>query len=216
MSKHDDIMRGMGLHGQAIVATLEILADQDRTGPDLERVAHRLGVPVDDLRRIFPTEQSLLVAVAEQALVRLMDTCTKAVVRVEPEDAVAQFLALGSAYVRWATEHPLQFWLITGHPSLNTLQQPELRRYLDSIADLMTRMLERARKAGRLRADEDIPMMVLSSRIFAYGLARMVIDGRMEDCLPSLSPQDAAEVAMADFVHRFARGSAPRTAAQAR
>ena len=212
MSKHDDIMKGLGLHGQAVVATIEMMVELDKRGPDLGHVAERLGMPVQELCRIFPNDQSLLIAVAEQALIRLMDSCTKAVVKINPDDAVGQFLALGNAYVRWAGDHRMQFRLITSHPSLDVMQIPELRRYLDSVTSLMTRMLERARDAGCLRSDEDIGMIVLSSRTFAYGLARMVVDGRMQDCLPSHAPLEAAELAMADFVKRFARAASNRPA----
>lgn len=210
VSKHDDIMAGLGLHGQAVVATLEMMVDLGKRGPDLARVAQRLDVPVEDLRRIFPNDHSLLVAVAEQALVRLMDSCTKAVVKVHPDDAVGQFLALGSAYVHWAAEHPEQFRLIASHPALNAARVPELRRYLDSVVDLMTRMLERAQDSGRLREDENIPMLVLSSRTFAFGLAQMVVEGRLEAWLPGQSPLEAAEAALKDFVRRIARASSRR------
>ena len=216
MSKHDDIMKGLGLHGQAVVATIEMMADLSRRDPDLDQVARRLGMPVRDLRRIFPDDQSLLIAVAEQALVRLIDSCIKAVVKINPDDAVGQFLALGNAYIRWAADHRMQFRLITGHPTLDAMRVPELRRYLDSLNDLMTRMLERARQAGRLRHNEDIAMIVLSSRTFVYGLARMVVDGRMEGLLPSRDPIEAAELAMADFVKRFARAAAKRPRRNAR
>lgn len=216
VSRHDDIMKGLGLHGQAIVATIEMMVDLGRREPDLAHVARRIGTPVGELRRIFPDNQSLLVAVAEQALVQLIDSCTKAVVKINPDDALAQFLALGSAYVRWAADHRVQFRLITSHPSLDPMQIPELRRYLDSMADLMTRMLARARDAGRLRDDEDIAMIVLSSRIFAFGLAQTVVDGRMEGWLPSRDPVEVAELAMADFVKHFARAAAKRPIRTAR
>ncbi|WP_158247980.1 TetR-like C-terminal domain-containing protein [Paracoccus sp. SY] len=210
VTKHNDIMKGLGLHGQAVVATLEIIADPDSRDPDLPGVARRIGIPVDDLRRIFPDDRSLLIAVAEQALVRLMDSCTKAVVKVNPDDAVAQFLALGKAYIRWAVDHRVQFRLISSHPGLDAAREPDLRRYLDSVIDLMTRMLERARNAGHLRADEDIPMLVLSSRAFAVGLAQMIVEGRLETPRNARSPLEAAEQAMADFVTRIARATTRR------
>src|SRR5690606_40161936 len=53
-------------------------------------------------------------------LVRLMDSCTKAVVKVNPNDAVGQFLALGKAYLRWAVDHRVQFRLISSHPALRS------------------------------------------------------------------------------------------------
>lgn len=212
MSKHDDIMKGLGLHGQAVVATIEMMAELDKHhDPDVDHIARRIGIPACELRRIFPDDRSLLIAVAEQALVRLIDSCTKAVVKINPDDAVAQFLALGNAYVRWAAEHRMQFRLITSHPTMDAMRIPELRRYLDSVTDLMARMLERARDAGHLREDEDLVMIMLSSRAFANGLARMVVDGRMGSHLPCRDPVEAAELALADFVRRFACSAARRT-----
>lgn len=211
MSEHDDIMKGLGLHGQAVVAALEMMADLGRRSPDLEQVASRIGADPTTLRKIFPDDESLLFAVLEQALMRLMDSCTRAVVKIDPDDAVGQFLALGRAFIRWAADHRVQFRMITGHPKLNAGQVPELRRYLDSLVNLMTRMLERARDAGRLRDNENIPMLVLSSRIFAYGLAQMVADGRTDSWFPARTPQEAAEQALEDFVKRIARASTRRS-----
>ena len=71
-------------------------------------VASRIGAEAGTLRRIFPDDDSLMIAVAEQALIRLMDSCTKAVVKINPDDAVGQFLALGNAYIRWAADHSVQ------------------------------------------------------------------------------------------------------------
>lgn len=210
MSSHDDIMKGLGLHGQAVVATIETMVEQGRQEPDLSHIAARVGVPVGDLRQIFPDNQSLLIAVAEQALVRLMDSCTKAVVKIDPNDVVAQLLAIGKAYVRWASDYRVQFRLITSHPLLDAMQIPQLRRYLDSVNALMTKMLLRAHSEGHLRDDEDIAMIVLSSQTFAYGLARMVVDGRMKGLFPQEDPLEAADYAMVDFVRRFARAAAKR------
>jgi AcrR family transcriptional regulator len=208
VSRHDDIMKGLGLHGQAVVAALEMMVDLGKRNPGLDQVASRIGAEPGTLRRIFPDDDSLMIAVAEQALIRLMDSCTKAVVKINPDDAVGQFLALGNAYIRWAADHSVQFRIISSHPTLNADKVPELRRYVDSVVDLMTRMLERARTAGRLRDDEDIPRLVLSSRIFAHGLAQMVVDGRVDAWLPARTPLEAAEQALADFVKRIARASA--------
>lgn len=211
MSRHEDTT-GMGLHGRAVAVTLDLMADAGHSDPDLAAVAGRLDMCPDALRTIFHEDRDLLVAVAEQALVRLMDGCTRAVVQVDPDDVVGQFLALGKAYVRWAADHRTQFRLISGHPTLNALGDPRLRRYLDAIVDLMMRMLERAKAAGRLREGEDLRMIVLSSQTFACGLAHMVIDGRMAEWSRSGDPIEMAERAMIDFVKRFARTATRRQA----
>ncbi|MDP5308939.1 TetR/AcrR family transcriptional regulator [Paracoccus spongiarum] len=210
MSKHQRSTDGLGIHGRTLVAALDIMEETQATVPSLARIAEAVEVPLADLQRIFPSNQAVLVAAAEQALVRLMDSCVKAVVKVDPEDAVAQFCALGDAYIDWADTHRSQFRLLSDERLLDTLNTPQLRRYLNSLTELMSRMLERARDAGNLAPEENIPLMVLSSRTFAYGVARMVIDQRMGEWYPELPPVDAAKMVLRDFVRRIARGSIRR------
>lgn len=211
MSKHQRVTEGLGLHGRTLVTALEILERSQSAAPTIAEIAEEIGAPLEDVQRIFPNSHAVLVAAAEQALVRLMDNCVKAVVKVDPEDAVAQFSALGDAYIEWADSYRSQFRLLSDERLLDTLGTPQLRRYLDSLTELMTRMLERARDAGNLVPDENIPMMVLSSRTFAYGLARMVIDQRMGEWYPDLPAIEAAKMVLRDFVRRIARGSVRRT-----
>ena len=122
-----------------------------------------------------------LVAAAEQALVWLIDSSVKAVVQVDPDDSVAQFIALGETYIDWASANPSQFRLLQDERVLNAKATPQLSRYIDSMVDLMIRTLERARDAGRLKPDENIPLMALSSHAFVIGLGRMIVEGRLHD-----------------------------------
>lgn len=202
-----------GLHGRSIAVALDLLQEYQSMRPQLDEIAAELGRPVSEISEIFPDPQAVLIAAAEQALVRLMDSCTKAVVRVDPDDAVAQFCALGDAYLEWAQTYPVHFRLMSDQQLLDTLGTPQLRRYLNSLSELMTRMLERAQEAGNLPQDENIALMVLSSRSFAYGLARMVVDQRMGEWYVDMPPLESAKLAMRDFVRRFARGSLRRSTA---
>ncbi|MDB6178866.1 WHG domain-containing protein [Paracoccus sp. Z330] len=211
MGSQQNKIAGLGLHGRTIVTMLDMLEASQTAVPDIDSLATQLEVSEDDLRRIFPDRHAVIIAAAEQAMVRLMDACVKAVVRVDPQDSVAQFMALGEAYIEWADAHPSQFRLLSDDRLLNPLQIPSLRRYATSLDELMARMLERARDAGHLAADENIPLMVLSSRSFAYGLARMVVDQRMCEWYPDTPQIEAAKIALHDFVRRIARGSNRRT-----
>lgn len=198
---------GLGLHGRTIVTMLDALEAAQTTLPRIEDLAAAVDVEPTELRKIFPDENAVIIAAAEQAMVRLLDNCIKAVVKVDPQDSVAQFLALGEAYVEWADKHRAQFRLLSDDRILNLLEVPQLRRYAVSLDELMARMLERARDAGHLAPDENIPLMVLSSRTFAYGLARMVVDQRIGEWYPDTPQVEAAKYALHDFVKRIARGS---------
>ncbi len=210
VTPHHDASEGVGLHGRTIAAALDLLRERQAVRPRLDEIAAALDEPVENVAKIFPDAEAVLIAAGELALVRLMDTCVKSVVKVDPEDAVGQFCSLGEAYVEWADTYAMQFKMLSDQNILDTLGTPQLRRYLNSLSELMTRMLERAQDAGHLPPDEDIRLMVLSSRTFAYGLARMVVDQRMGEWYPELPPMEAAKLALHDFVRRIARGSIRR------
>lgn len=209
MSKHQIIADGTGLHGRAIAAAVELMKETQPTTPDLGKVAEMLDISLDELQRIFPDEDALLLASLEQALIRLIDSCTKDVVHVDLDDSVGQFIALGDAYIRWAVTYPTQFRMLSDYQGLDLQNMPQVARYINSLMELMIKMLERARANGLVHPDEDIPLLVLSSRTYAYGLARLLVDGRMKTWCPGVEPLEAAQTAMRDFVHRMARGVQP-------
>lgn len=206
----DDNLDGMGLHGQAIVAALDLFDTIRRTRPSLSDVASRMDIDAARLHEIFPDDEALLIAVGEQALVRLIDASTKAVVKVQQDDAVGQFTALGDAYVTWVARHPVQYRLIADEAYLGPTATAHLRRYLDSLNTLMERILQRAQANGMLAEDQDVRLIVLSSRIFASGLAKMLLDQRLTEWDRETPPVQTARRAMAHFVRSFARGTAHR------
>lgn len=197
----------LGLHEQAIAALL-VLTEQRRSKlATVDEVAQAIDAPIDRMRHLFPDDDALLAASIEQSLVVLMDVCRRAVVQVDPGDALAQFMALGDAYLDWAALHRVQFRLLSDCDPAFLLQSETLRRYIDGLTDLMTRMMTRARDDGRLHPREDIPMLILSARSYAYGLARMIVDGRMQDWAPDSDPVVMAKALSRDFVVRIARSS---------
>ncbi|WP_265500721.1 TetR/AcrR family transcriptional regulator [Paracoccus beibuensis] len=200
------------LHERAIDMTIILIERQQACSLSLEDVATALDEPVENLTRLFSDKDALMAAVVEQALVILIDTCTRVVVRADPNDPVDQFCALGDAYLDWADTHQAQFRLISDHRMVGMLARSDLRRYVDSVTDLMARMLTRAQENGQLHPKEDIPLMVLSARSFAYGLARMIVDGRMAEWVPDTPPLETSKRLAHDFVLRMARSSQPNRA----
>lgn len=198
-----------GLNERAISAAMQLLEDSDPCPPTVDQIAVMLDEPVGRLRTLFPDDRSVLIASLEQAMILLIDTCTRAVVKVDPDDPVAQFSSLGDAYLDWAHSNPDQFRLMMDCRLVDALTVPILRRYTDSLSELMVRMLTRARDAGRLHPREDIPMLVLSSRCYANGVARMMVDGRLQEWVPGGEPLAVAKGLTRDFVRRMARSTQP-------
>ncbi|WP_405406459.1 TetR-like C-terminal domain-containing protein [Paracoccus sp. Ld10] len=198
-----------GLHDRAISAVITLVQDQRRYPPSLASIALAVDEPVEKVRALFHDDRALLVASVEQALIVLIDSCTRAVVQVDPDDPLAQFLSLGNTYLDWAYQHPAQFRLLQDCQMTNARNEPALRRYTDSITDLTVRMLARARDSGRLHPREDIAMLALSARCYVIGLARLVLDGRLVEYSPDGDSLTTAKLLTHDFVIRMARSSQP-------
>lgn len=196
-----------GLHERAISALLRLIDDRDACLPSLAEVARSINEPPARLNDIYDDNRALLITGIEQSLILLMDTCTRAVVKVDPKDPFAQFIALGNAYLDWADKHRIEFRMMSDGGVPHLLQEPSLRRYVESLTELMTRMMTRARDEGQLHPREDIALLVLSSRSYAYGLARMLVDGRMAEWAPERPPLATAKMLTLDFVTRIARSS---------
>lgn len=205
--------RSHGLHERAIAALLAKVEDRPVGLPTLDEVARVIGEPPERLHDLYDDSCALLFTSIEQALILLMDQCTRAVVKVDPADPLAQFVALAEAYLNWTDQHRAEFRLLSDGHTNGLRQMPDLRRYGDSIADLMTRMMTRAQAEGHLHPREDIAMLVLLSRSFAYGLARMLVDGRLAEWHPDADPLTTAKALGRDFVTRIARGSKTSSAA---
>lgn len=67
----------------------------------------------------------------------------------------------------------------------------------------MIRILERAKTAGLLRNEDDITTIVISSRVFAHGLARYVVDSRMGDLQPGEIQLASAKEMLNNFIIRY-------------
>lgn len=209
MAKNLTSEPSLGLHERALLAGLDLLDPRQAQVPALVEVATELDIPICDLGRLFPNEEALYCAAAENALLHLMDICTRSVVQVDPGDPFAQYQSLGEAYLKWAHDHLRQFRLLSERRVIDILTQPQLRRYVDALHDLMTRMLMRARDDGQLHPREDIQALAITSRSFAFGLARLIVDRRMEEWYPGADPLDAARHALSDFIRRMARSTTP-------
>lgn len=200
--------QSVNLHERAMAASLQLTDSQGRV-PSLAQIAELIDVPKTSIDPVFAEGSDLLIAALERSLTILIDDCTRAVVKVDPQDPVAQFTAIGEAYLEWTSHHPAQFRLLADTRRLDYRTVPQLRRYVDSLSELMARLLLRAREQGRLHPREDIEMLVLSSRSFAMGAASMLLDGRLDGRLDGADGLGAAKRMMRDFVLRMARSSRP-------
>jgi AcrR family transcriptional regulator len=187
--------------------------------PELPEIALRAGQEEAAVRAVFASVQDILDTLAEQGLMKLFDACLRTVTQAPPDDPVAQFRALGTAYLNWAFENPAQFRLLQ-HSKLVDLDGNEnLARYIRAMHDTMLRLLANAQDKGQIARSTNIHSMLVAGRCLLFGLARMVIDENMTDWHPGLSAPDAAHRVFSDYLESMAmagskQANSARVAAQ--
>lgn len=202
---------GTGHYNRVLSAMLHRLQQHPPALPKLTDLAQDSGVPLAELEQLFADERAVLIALAEDALIRLVDSCTRSVVQIDPQDPMEQFAAIHRAYVDWACANPFQFRLLSNGQLLDLSELPQLKRYFVALQDLTVRMLRRARDEGALDPGENVVQLAQTSRVFSYGLARIVVDDRFREWSGREGFEGGVETILDDFLRRILNGAPAAT-----
>lgn len=184
---------------QALIDMAVTVAEE--TGKDIisvREVARRLGVSSGAPFRHFPDRESLMTAVAEEALVRLR-------LRVEreqldaPADPIARLKTLGRTFIRWALHNPTQFRLVSSRRLFEFDRSASLPVHFDAVRQITMDLVEQAQLAGLLPAGS-LPEMALALRALAYGLARMQVDGQLPQWRVDTSETERTLISALDLI----------------
>jgi len=158
----------------------------------LRDLARRLGVSAAALYAHFADKGALLAAIATAGFVRLREALQAAI--RNDSDLMAQFLHMGSAYVRFGMEQPALYKLMFASEDLPAKhgEYPELQAAGEAAFDSLTGMLEQMQRRGFLRAG-DPEADGLSVWAHVHGLTSLLITGRVE-CAGDPPPQPAEVV----------------------
>jgi len=99
---------------EVLDVAVEVMADHGVAGLSLGEVARRMGIRPPSLYVYFDGKHALYDALFERGWHLLLETMRAVEASCDGADPVADLLALESAFVRWAVEHPayapLMFW----------------------------------------------------------------------------------------------------------
>ena len=193
-----------GLRERAAAALLDLIEAMPGTLPNLAQVARQMDVAPTVLGPLYADSAALVAQMAAQASATLSDTCLRSVVKVDPDQPLAQFHALGRAYLEWALAHPRLFRLLTDRRYCDLAGDPVLSRESRAMSEAMRRILHRAQDLGQVSATADIDLMILSGRAFAYGLARSHVDGRVPTFYGREAPASVLMAAMDGYIRATA------------
>lgn len=183
---------------------MDMIAEHRPSFPQLPEIALRAGQDEAAVMEVFGSVQDILDTLAEQGLMKLVDVSLRTVTQAPPDDPVAQFRALGIAYLNWAIENPAQFRLLQHSKLVDMEGNEKLSRYVRAMRDTMLRLLRNAQEKGQISQSANIHSMLLAGRCLLFGLARMIIDENMSEWHPGLSAADAAHQVFSDYMDAMA------------
>lgn len=200
------IPRPQGYHHGDLRRALLLAARQlvDRGGSSaltLRAAAQQAGVSPAAPYRHFEDRDALLAAVLAEGFRELAATTDAA--RISALAPVDSYLAVGSAYLQFASEHPHLYRLMFG-PECNKLQHPDLLEAGQEAFGVVLRAAHECTAAGLTgsRSPEDVAIAGWS---VVHGLASLQTDGVLE----RVTQRPLPDVAQALF-SILVEGVAPR------
>ncbi|MFF0557036.1 TetR/AcrR family transcriptional regulator [Streptomyces sp. NPDC004266] len=167
-------------HERLLTEARAVFAEQGADAP-LEEVARRAGVGIGTLYRHFPTRADLLNAVFQEALAELLDRSRE----FEEADAPCRALA---EWLRALIAHAGEYrGLAHALMSASHDRGSALARCSDPLRAAGERLLERARRAGQVRADVSIGDLMQLTNAIALAAEQCPEDALLADRLLALT-----------------------------
>ena len=172
------------LRQSLIEAALRTIDAAGAEGLTLRGVGAALGVSRTALYRHFADKEALLAAVAREGFRLLRETLL--VAWAQDGRWTAGFEAMGSAYLRFAIEHPSHYRVMFGRFVESGERDPGLEAEAEGAFGALLDALTELQRDGLARADDPL----LQARFVwsvTHGIAMLVIDGQLR-----CSDEDAA------------------------
>lgn len=166
---------------RAAAAMLELMGESRGLMPSAADLAERLGVSRAVLQDHCPDLDALVIALAQDALVTMGDSCVRAMVQADPSRPLEQVQALGRGYLQWVLDNPAHYRLLYDERTQRLATDPELIRQSTGIQRLIRNFMARAKEMGHLRNDTDVNLASVMAYSYAYGLARVAMMGPVTD-----------------------------------
>lgn len=161
-----------------VEASLAIVEKKGVVGLTLREAAERAGVTHAASYRHFSDKAALVAALAERGFRRLGELMEEALARTA-DDPVARLLALGTAYVRLADEHPAVFRLMFGSEIADRSKYPSLRTADDVAFARLSDAIAACQAVGAVREGNPVRLAMIAWAM-THGVAVGWLDGQFQ------------------------------------
>lgn len=164
-----------------LAAARRIVLEDGYKGLSMRALGRAVGVTAPTLYDYFPSKEAVLDALHAEGVLLLTDAFRTAIAENEP--GMAQLTAMGTAYRRFALDHPDLFRLTFGH--LDAAYTPGEEQVDEGarIFDLVVGVVQEAMDRGEL-APGDPYMTALEIWALGHGCVMLEMTGMCEKCAP--------------------------------
>ncbi len=197
--------KGAYHHGNLPRALLDAaLMLVERDGPkgvSLRAVARVAGVSPAAPYRHFAGKEGLLASVAEEGFRALAEALEEASAE-NREMPLAEFRAIGLAYVRFAASHPSHFRVMFGPEITDRGAYPGLCETADRAFAVIENAIAHSQRSDLEAGETDPHRLAVAARATFHGLATLVTDGQLDELAGSDTEIQAVANRVSDVIYR--------------
>jgi AcrR family transcriptional regulator len=197
--------KGAYHHGNLRRALLDsALAMVEKEGPrgvSLRAVARLAGVSPAAPYRHFAGKEGLLAAVAEEGF-RSLERHMRAASEDTRGLALAEFRAIGYAYIRFAANNPSHFRVMFGPEVSDKIAHPSLKIAADKASQIIADAIANCQRSGLEGADINPQRLVVAAWATFHGLATLIVDGQLSDMVRSDADLEQLGNSVTDVIYR--------------
>jgi len=184
---------------EAMIRVAEQLLESDGPGGWTVRAAARIaGVSSGAPYRHFADKDTLLAAVAERGFEQLRSEIEGRLASTDGS-ALTRLLAVGSAYVDFATSSPGRYQVMFGHDIFDRTLHPNLCEAADRTFGALRDEMARAQEQGALASDQSADAFAAATWAMMHGLSDLLLSGRLDGLGPDAPKEVAAQLGRTMF-----------------
>ena len=149
----------------------------------------------------FAGKEGLLAAVAEEGF-RALENKMRAASKETRGLALAEFRAIGFAYIHFAANNPSHFRVMFGPEVSDKSEHSSLKKAADRASQIIANSIANCQRPGLEGGDTDPQRLFISAWSTFHGLATLIVDGQLKGSIGSDAELEALGNSVTDVIYR--------------